>query len=310
LPVEAGVPQAILFGGFNGDDDYYLNDTWSFDGQSWTKQKPPSSPSSRAGMAMTTFAGSVLSFGGTDANQVDHAELWSFGEGSWKDLDDGTVGAPPPRTLAGMATLDGSVVVFGGYQGPLTSAAGVDISLGDMWLWNGTIWSQLKPTTLPSARDSMMMATLEGSVVLFGGENSDDENDTALGDTWRWDGHDWTALHPAHSPSARTFAGMAPVQVNGKTVLLLFGGLDGGGNPFNDTWTWDGTDWTELHPAAKPDVRGACAMTSFNGGALVFGGIGEDGHDLSDTWLWSGSSWTQSSATGPVARLNSSLAAL
>ncbi len=38
-----------------------------------------------------------------------------------------------------------------------------------------------------------------GQVVLFGGYRSAHD----FGDTWTWDGTDWTQLSPVHSPSAR-----------------------------------------------------------------------------------------------------------
>ena len=43
---------------------------------------------------------------------------------------------------------------------------------------------------------------------------------------------------------------------NGNTVL--FGGADIGGFPptaFSDTWTYDGTDWTQQNPASSPSGR-------------------------------------------------------
>ena len=45
------------------------------------------------------------------------------------------------------------------------------------------------------------MAMLGGKVVLFGGSPSGQGD--VVGDTWVWDGTQWTEEHPAHSPPAR-----------------------------------------------------------------------------------------------------------
>ena len=38
--------------------------------------------------------------------------------------------------------------------------------------------------------------------------------------------------------------------------LVLFGGFDQQhGADLNDTWTWNGTTWTQLSPATSPPAR-------------------------------------------------------
>ncbi len=77
-------------------------------------------------------------------------------------------------------------------------------------------------------------------VVLFGGDG--------YGDTWTWDGTDWTKRTPAHSPSIREAHAMAYDVASGQ---VLFGGGGYGYPPYQgDTWTWDGTDWKIPFPAS------------------------------------------------------------
>ena len=58
------------------------------------------------------------------------------------------------------------------------------------------------------------------------------------------------------------------------------------------TWTWDGTTWTQQHPAASPPARAEAAMAydAATGSAVLFGGydltLAGRVHDLSDTWTW------------------------
>src|SRR5206468_1923278 len=111
----------------------------------------------------------------------------------------------------------------------------------------------------PSPRDDMGMTydAARGQTVLFGG--ADDSGDL-LGDTWTWNGATWTREQPATSPSARYGMGMAFDAALGDVVL--FGGSASGHCCTQaDTWTWDGANWTEQHPATSPPGRGAFGMT-------------------------------------------------
>src|SRR5438105_2716674 len=61
----------------------------------------------------------------------------------------------------------------------------------------------------------------------------------------------------ATSPSARYRMGMAYDQARGEVVL--FGG-NGATGDVGDTWTWDGTTWTQQHPATSPSARYGMGM--------------------------------------------------
>ena len=81
--------------------------------------------------------------------------------------------------------------------------------------------------------------------------------------------------------------------VSGK--IIAFGGFDGTGY-LNDTWSFDGTSWTQIATQSAPPARAAAQMTydSVAQKIVLFGGF--DGTNyLGDTWLWDGSTlqWTQ-----------------
>ena len=70
--------------------------------------------------------------------------------------------------------------------------------------------------------------------------------------------------HPGHPPRARRDASLAYDAQRG--VIVLFGGMAATANDrvsqsLNDTWTWDGRNWTQLHPASLPPPRFAASMT-------------------------------------------------
>ena len=69
-----------------------------------------------------------------------------------------------------------------------------------------------------------------------------------FGDTWEWNGNNWTELKPANSPVGRSGATMYYDIL--KQKLVLSGGYhhDPSGETvfLNDLWEWDGQTWTEI----------------------------------------------------------------
>src|SRR6185369_2919428 len=91
--------------------------------------------------------------------------------------------------------------------------------------------------------------------------------------------------------------------------VVLFGGSDTSGY-FGDTWTWDGQQWTEEHPAVSPPARQNFAMTYDASRRMViaFGGYGE-AERLDDTWGWDGTTWSPiSTPHAPRARYDHTMA--
>src|SRR5215813_5883598 len=113
---------------------------------------------------------------------------------------------------------------------------------------------------------------------------------------------DWTKQAPATSPSTDIInAAMAYDAATGTDVLF---GSDPG-----QTWTWNGTTWTQQAPAASPPARYLASMAydAATGTVVLFGGIGHRLFD--DTWTWDGTTWTkQAPATRPPARYQASMA--
>jgi hypothetical protein len=215
-----------------------------------------------------------------------------------------TPAAHPPALIGASMAYDaatGTMVLFGGVP-HLKSA------LAETWTWDGTTWTRQHPAGHPSARFAASMAydAATGTVVLFGG-NAGPGNATPLADTWTWDGTTWTRQHPAVHPSARYYAAMA--YDDATSTAVLFGGSNGTTSSLGDlkdTWTWDGTTWTQQAPAVHPATRAHAAMAydAATGTAVLFGG------DISnDTWTWDGTTWTkQHPATSPPSRINASMA--
>jgi hypothetical protein len=135
-----------------------------------------------------------------------------------------------------------------------------------------------------------MANDINGNVVLFGGHDPNMGCCSAYGDTWTWDGSNWTEQHPANAPSERSCVGMAYDAARGKVVL--FGGFAPLGGGFADTWTWDGTTWTQRHPTTSPPGAGCVGMSYDAARLQVVLSIGEDPGG-NQTWTWDGTDWTQ-----------------
>ena len=145
---------------------------------------------------------------------------------------------PSNRNRAAMAFDEarGVCVIFGG-------SPAFGSFLNDTWTWNGNAFQNVSNTG-PSLRSGAAMAydPVRQTVVLFGGfvPSGADDNQT-----WEWNGSSWTRRFPATSPSARGAHRMVWDGRNQRVVM--FGGFSTPGfTTLSDTWTWDGSNWTQL----------------------------------------------------------------
>jgi hypothetical protein len=280
MAFDPGTGQLVLFGGtYPGAN---LNDTWTWNGTTWTQLSPASSPSPRgySSMAYDPGTGQLVLFGGSTATAFVN-DTWTWNGTTWTQQFPAT--SPPVFHNASMAydSSTGQLVLVGD--------TGMVGGPSPTWTWNGTTWTQQSPPTNLPDRTSASMAYDPGTgqLVLFGGQ---DPVGAYLNDTWTWNGTTWTQQSPATSPPVRATAPMAYDVGTGQ--LVLFGGYGTNANTgistlYNDTWTWNGTTWTQQSPATSPPARDYVPMAYDPGtGQLVlFGGSGNGGF-LNDTWTY------------------------
>jgi hypothetical protein len=84
--------------------------------------------------------------------------------------------------------------------------------------------------------------------------------------------------------------------------VVLFGGYDG--HYLGDTWTWNGSTWTQQDTPAAPGPRdtGSFAYDTATGTGILYGGF-NGVTAFKDTWAWNGSGWTQLSPTASPGRV-------
>ncbi len=265
----------VLFGGTNGGEH---DDTWEFDGNTWTQtvasSEPHPSPRHGAGMAYFPDIGHVILFGGSDGSQT-HQDTWAYAGGAWQSLS--LSSNPEAREFPVMLYDAGMhrILLYGGRNAPS--------NLGDTWVFNGNTWETIDISTAPSARVAAASAydTNGPRTVLFGGLGGGMKQDT-----WEFDGSLWTEIScPAH-PGPRYWAAMSFDPRIKRPIL--FGGNDPNGNTLSDTWEFDGTTWSRVLPAGdQPGGIGRLSMVYDIelATSIMFGGL-KPGAAQNDTWSY------------------------
>ncbi|MCK4659379.1 MAG: hypothetical protein KAV82_07645 [Phycisphaerae bacterium] len=279
----------VLFGGVEASSGQKVGDTWEYDGSTWTL-RATTGPTARqdSAAAFDAVRGVVVLHGGHDNNDAALGDTWEWDGTAWAQV---ATSGPTDRWSARMV-YDGirqECVLFGGIWD--TGGSGEEEWLyNDTWVWDGTSWQQ-RVVEGPCARRSHGMAfdDTRQVAVLFGGYGGEfGQGFENLGDTWEWDGTQWLERTVA-GPSERRHMTMAYSTDFGGTLLV--GGVYGWPDAtyFNDTWMWDGMQWSQLQPLGDPlpALAGARLVSHnlLNAGTLYGGSNGEDQFD--DTWrLW------------------------
>lgn len=98
----------------------------------------------------------------------------------------------------------------------------------------------------------------------------------------------WSLRQPSSSPGGRAWHAMA--YDGARQNVVMFGGYHGG-EP-TDTWTWDGTTWTNQPQATLPGRRWhAMAYDAARQRVVMYGGQSA-GNYPTQTFLWDGTQWT------------------
>jgi hypothetical protein len=289
---------AVLFGGASSLNFSAVNgETWTWDSDAWTLADSTGLPDRcDNAMAYDSVRNRVVSFGGYDG--LYWGDTWVRQGGIWSQV----TGAMPPSPRAdSFMAFDSQRAVMVLFGGQVTNGT----IRSDTWEFADSTWTQRAPSGPPPARWIHRMAydAAREVTVMFGGAAPG----IVRGDTWEWDGSSWTP-NLGSGPPARYGHAMAFDSGNGVTVL--FGGQTGipfGQGVLGDTWTYDGSTWTQL-PIAGPSPRSFVKMVydSVRGRIVLFGGWNGT-QMVDDTWeLEIGSSTGSStSALGEWMRVQS-----
>ena len=135
--------------------------------------------------------------------------------------------------------------------------------------------------------------------------------------TWTFDGTTWTQLSPTHTPGPTFVAAQMKYMAGSVNALIACGGTYPGGcvGKSFETWSWNGTDWTQIATTHNPGTRAAFWLSTdgTSSNLYLFGGIDDCGTLVyyADTWVFNGTDWTQLTPThSPSARRNTQYAYL
>jgi cysteine-rich repeat protein len=274
----------VLFGGADREGKF-RNDTWEFDGTTWTQITTATAPSPRLehAMAFDPTTNRVVLFGGLTGAFSAGADTWEY-NGATKTWQQIATSGPPPRGAHAMvySPQRGKIVLFGG-SGPRS----------DTWEYSGGTWTQILGAG-PSGRAEHAMAysSLRNKIVMNGGI---DGSNQVLGDTWEYNGT-WSRVTGGVMPPPRFSATL--VELGGPVVLI--GGTSGGIESFSDMWRLDASsEWAKLDPQSAPSGRTAPMIyDEVNRASAVLVGIG--GGFPTDAWLFKGGRWLPAALPVPL----------
>jgi YVTN family beta-propeller protein len=248
---DSAIQEVLLFGGVTSFPNYLpLNDTWEFDGTTWTQLFPTVSPPASGmdqAMAYDTATGAVVLvaggwLGGPDNENSPYLnETWTFSRGQWAAVLNGT--GPSPRGAESFAYVASSrsVVLFGGNACGKTTGTWLCPNFNDTWTYANGGWTEQSGAVSPSIRNMAAFAydpQLNASP-LFAGHYSE----AYYNDAWTYANGSWTPLVTPVAPSPRQ--GMGLVYDAADQTMVLFGGYLNIGGPiggveifYNDTWTF------------------------------------------------------------------------
>ncbi|MEI7769670.1 MAG: kelch repeat-containing protein [Chloroflexales bacterium] len=205
--------QVLLFGGYNGTS---RNDTWTWDGTTWTLLSPPTSPPRRWGHTLTydVGRGRIVLFGGAIDTGGFYSDTWEWDGTTWLKR---TPTVSPPARRHHAATYDtarGRMVIFGGYH--LVSGQ-APTYYADTWEWDGTTWRQVAESG-PAGRmgHSLIYAETEARTLLIGGTTANSIEDSI----WAWDGVAWRTTQDSPVPTPRTFHAAVYQSATCRTIVV------------------------------------------------------------------------------------------
>ncbi len=243
-----------------------LGETWIWKDGSWFQSHPTNQPPPRAKftMAYDEANNQIVVFGGVYGETL-YDDTWAWDGNNWTKIE--TTHTPPARCCSAMAYDQslGKILLYGGWD------SRTNTFLNDLWLWDGTDWTETKCCAMPLMSGHKMVTYPPEILSTF----------TAGLGTQIWDGKIWHELEISSPPDRPD---SALVYDSHRDLVILFGGKRNG-LLLNDTWIYDGEDWMELRFPIVPPLRDAHAMfyDERRDSIILFGGIGETGV-LGDTW--------------------------
>lgn len=279
-----GSGQMVLFGG-QSRSSAPVDETWTWDGRSWTEARLATRPAPRTGalMAYDPSRKVVLMFGGTGKGAAARSapvqlnDTWTWNGSKWTQQhpahSPSLGGGGWPSTM-GSDSSSGSILLFGFV---MSSSGSINENVAETWSWNGSDWTKLAAATAPQTPATMFS---DGHHAFLIAQPFWPVNGRAVNQVWRWDGGAWTLLTLQTDLPATAGVGSIAFDSQRRMLVMLNG----------DTWTWDGSTWWRQHPAAHPTTIGYMVYFAALREVVAWG----DQYGPSDNamWKWDGTTWS------------------
>ena len=226
----------VLYGGRPIDLGKCNQETWEWDGETWVqKDAQPPTACDHVKMVYDAANGESILFSGLDPSENPVNETWSWNGEEWKLLSEE---GPESRGHFGFV-YDPSheqILLYGGYASTVTD---------EFWVWRDRSWQEINfPGPGSLSHFGMAYDTNENALYIFGGATSASTFSSLIDKTWVLTGGRWRELSSPISPSKRggIALGYDPVRKR----VVLYGGFEASRNKLDDTWEWDGQQWSCL----------------------------------------------------------------
>jgi hypothetical protein len=276
----------VWIGGVCPTDTPTLEQVFEWDGTDWTKAEGNQiARATGQAIAYDSVRHVTLVYGGATLFAAEpRSTTYTYRDQTWRFQFSTT--KPAPRSLAVFVSdpTTGNIWLLGGLN------ESSSLYLTDFWGYRGGQWYPLRnlegdPGPVCAAPLAAYDTHRARLVVACGGST-----------VHEWDGTSWKSFADVKKfPSERRFSALVYDETLRKAVL--FGGY--GTNYRNDTWTWDGVEWTEVK-GDKPPNRGLMAMwyDPLQKKTILYGGIGRPNINqkvtrFSDMWEFNGTGWTK-----------------
>ena len=263
----------LLFGG-GTFGDALLNDTWQYKDRVWSRIETATAPPARRlpGHAFDRDRGRFIIFGGGAADVF--RDTWEFDGANWVQIaTDG------PLVLNPTLTWDGTrneVLMLGMAEDGKTV----------MYRYLGSTWERIQPEALPEcvSLTGMVWQEHNGKVLVAGGGCI---NGNALGQTWEWDGVNWTKITTTGGVIGGVI-GHAMTYDSARGETILFGGTEFGFDR-NDTYRYRDGRWLRAGTTYAPGPRSLMVFESApeHEAIWLFGGLNAFG----DLWKYANGNW-------------------
>lgn len=282
-----------------------LDDTWAWDGQTWSELHPATSPPALYGARLVNdpSTGHLLLLGGAgDAPDrfLVQEGIWSWDGRTWSRIADNPVQEPFATAAADPAS---GQIAFGGIgqTGACSCTPPPAINLGGDYVSSGgaQTWTPAAGDTPSWGRAATAYDPISQRII-----TTDGSGQVSLQWTYAWDGHQWTRIIETDVPigqhdPAQPFGpcNAATDDAAGRIVLAC---EPAPALASAATWTFDGKAWQSVAAANTPTVTADPAVVPTNNGlfslaydpalsavVMVIGGA--SGSETMD--MWNGQSW-------------------